>query len=130
MTEHPPTPGQTVGPFFHYALPYPDDHMLVSERAPDAIQLHGGVYDGEGQPVADALIELWQPDSAGRVVQRAGSLHRDGWTFTGWGRAATNAAGRYSFTTVTPGAATPNSPAYFGLTVFARGLLHRLLTRA
>ncbi len=130
MTDHSATPAQTVGPFFHYALPYPDDHLLVPNGTQDSIQLRGNVYDGEGQPVPDALIELWQPDAAGRIVHRAGSLRRDGWTFTGWGRSATDATGCYSFTTVAPGAIAPHSPAYFGLTVFARGLLNRLSTRA
>ena len=130
MTDLPATPGQTVGPFFHYALPYPNDHQLVSGGTRGAIQLHGKVFDGRHQPVPDALVELWQPDTTGHIAQCAGSLRRDGWTFAGWGRAATNAAGRYSFTTVAPGATSSNTPAYFGITVFARGLLNRLFTRA
>ncbi len=59
-------------------------------------------------------------------MQQAGSLHRDGWTFTGFGRSATDAEGRYSFTTLVPGESAP----FFAITVFARGLLHRLFTRA
>jgi protocatechuate 3,4-dioxygenase alpha subunit len=54
----------------------------------------------------------------------AGSLRRDGFTFTGWGRASTDDEGRYSFSTLVPGAP------FFALTVFARGLLDRLFTRA
>jgi protocatechuate 3,4-dioxygenase alpha subunit len=121
-----PTPGQTVGPFFHYALPYDGDSELVPRGAPGAIRLHGTVYDGAGDPVPDALLELWQADAAGEVVQQAGSLHRDGWTFTGFGRSATDREGHYSFTTLTPGEPAP----FFAITVFARGLLHRLFTRA
>ena len=121
-----PTPGQTVGPFFHYALPYDGDDQLVPRGAPGAIRLHGTVYDGAGAPVPDALLELWQADASGEVVQQAGSLHRDGWTFTGFGRSATDAEGRYSFTTLEPGESAP----FFAITVFARGLLHRLFTRA
>ena len=49
--------------------------------------------DGAGDPVPDALLEIWQADAEGRVVQEPGSLHRDGFTFTGWGRAATDAHG-------------------------------------
>jgi protocatechuate 3,4-dioxygenase, alpha subunit len=130
MPDRSHTPGQTVGPFFHYALPYPGGHTLVSDRCRDAIQLHGAVYDGNHQPVPDALVELWQPDPAGNVIQRAGSLSRNGWNFTGWGRAATDATGQYSFTTLTPGSGTRDTPPYFALTVFARGLLDRLFTRA
>jgi len=88
-----------------------------------AVRLHGTVYDGHGDPVPDAILELWQTDAAGEVVQRPGSLRRDGWTFTGWGRASTDDLGHYSFTTLTPGAP------FFALTVFARGLLNRLFTR-
>jgi len=118
-----PTPGQTVGPFFHYALPYDGDSELVPRGAAGAVRLHGTVYDGAGGPVPDAILELWQTDAAGEVVQRPGSLRRDGWTFTGWGRASTDDLGHYSFTTLTPGAP------FFALTVFARGLLNRLFTR-
>jgi protocatechuate 3,4-dioxygenase alpha subunit len=82
------------------------------------------VYDGAGEPVPDALLELWQTDPQGHVVRRAGSLERDGTTFTGFGRAATDADGHYSFTTVEPGAP------FFAITLFARGLLDRLFTRA
>jgi len=119
-----PTPGQTIGPFFGFALPFPRDTELVPPGTPGAIRLHGRVLDGHGDPVPDALLELWQADPAGGVVQRQGSLHRDGYTFTGWGRAATDRDGHYSFSTLAPGAP------FFAVTVFARGLLNRLFTRA
>lgn len=124
------TPGQTVGPFFHYALPYDGDNELVPRGAAGAVRLHGTVHDGAGEPVPDAVLELWQADAAGEVVQRAGSLHRDGWTFTGFGRSATDAQGRYSFTTLRPGVVLGGSAPFFAITVLARGLLHRLFTRA
>lgn len=129
MTRLAPTPGQTVGPFFHYAMPYPGDSELVPRGTPGAVRLHGTVFDGAGTPVSDALLEVWQADPDGAVVQRPGSLHRDGWTFTGFGRCATDGAGHYSFTTLTPGAVDGGLP-FFAVTVFARGLLHRLTTRA
>ena len=124
-----PTPGQTIGPFFGYALPYPGGAELVSRDRPGAIRLHGRVVDGDGQPVPDALVELWQADPHGRVAAQAGSLHRDSWTFTGWGRCATDNVGRYSFTTLAPGGVDGAAP-FFAVTVFARGLLDRLFTRA
>ena len=129
MTRLTATPGQTVGPFFGYALPYGGGHELVPGSHPDAVRLHGRVLDGDGQPVPDALLELWQADTDGKVAQETGSLHRDGYTFTGWGRAETDPEGRYTFTTVRPGA-EPGRAAYFCVTVFARGLLDRLFTRA
>jgi protocatechuate 3,4-dioxygenase, alpha subunit len=123
------TPGQTVGPFFGMALPYPGGSDLVEAAHPQAVRLHGAVYDGAGVPVPDALVELWQPDSAGRISRQAGSLRRDGTGFTGWGRAATDAAGHYTFTTLAPGS-TSARPPFFAVVVFARGLLNRLFTRA
>jgi protocatechuate 3,4-dioxygenase alpha subunit len=124
------TPGQTVGPFFHYALPYPHDAALVPPGAPGAVRLHGHVYDGAGDPVPDALLEIWQPDPAGRIVRTGGSLRRDGWTFTGWGRAATDATGHYTFTTLPPGPAESGRAPFFAVVVFARGVTDRLFTRA
>lgn len=122
----PPTPGQTVGPFFGYALPYAGGPDLVPSTRPDAVRLHGRVLDGAGDPVPDALLELRQLAPDGSVPRAPGSLARDGYTFTGWGRAATDNAGHYRFTTLRPGGDAP----FFALTVFARGLLDRLFTRA
>jgi protocatechuate 3,4-dioxygenase, alpha subunit len=129
MAELACTPGQTVGPYLHLGLPYPGDNQLVTRAQAGAIRLHGTVYDGAGDAVPDALIELWQPGPDGRIVRREGSLRRDGKTFTGWGRCATDAGGRYSFSTLTPGAPAGRA-AFFAITVFARGLLNRLFTRA
>ncbi len=130
MTQLPTTPGQTIGPFYGYALPYAGDAELVPAGHPDAVRLHGTVRDGAGEPVPDALLEIWQADPQGRVPQVAGSLRRDGWTFTGFGRAAVDAEGHYSFTTLRPGATEEGRAPFFAVTVFARGLLDRLLTRA
>lgn len=129
MTESSCTPGQTVGPFLDLGLPYPGDNLMVDDGHPQAIRLHGTVYDGAGVAVPDALVELWQPDTTGCIPRQAGSLRRRS-QFTGWGRCATDAAGRYSFTTLTPGPPAPRRPPFFALTVFARGLLDRLFTRA
>lgn len=132
MTETACTPGQTVGPFLDLGLPYPGDSKLVDDGHPQAIRLHGTVYDGGGAVVPDALVELWQPDSAGRIARQAGSLRRDRdhTSFTGWGRCATDGAGRYAFTTLAPGSVIDGRPPFFALTLFARGLLNRLFTRA
>jgi protocatechuate 3,4-dioxygenase alpha subunit len=125
-----PTPGQTIGPFYGYALPYPGDSELVPVGHRDAIRFHGTVYDGAGQPIPDALIEIWQADQDGRVAQTGGSLHRDGWTYTGFGRAAVDAIGHYSFTTVLPGPTEEGAAPFVAMTLFARGLTNRLFTRA
>jgi protocatechuate 3,4-dioxygenase alpha subunit len=117
------TPGQTVGPFFGFALPWAGGEDLVPPSHPHAVRLHGTVYDGAGDPVPDALLEIWQTDAAGDVPRAEGSLRRDGWTFTGFGRAATDGGGRYTFTTVVP------ATGFVAMTVFARGLTDRLFTR-
>jgi protocatechuate 3,4-dioxygenase, alpha subunit len=124
------TPGQTVGPFFGYALPFDRSNELVPPGSPGAVLLSGLVADGDGRPVADALLEIWQADADGTVPTSPGSLRRDGFTFTGWGRAATGDDGRYSFSTVIPGPSAAGSAPFILVTLFARGLANRLFTRA
>jgi protocatechuate 3,4-dioxygenase alpha subunit len=124
------TPGQTIGPFFGYALPFERGNELVPPGSAGAIRLHGVVTDGAGAPVPDALLEIWQADANGAVPSATGSLRRNGWTFTGWGRASTDDDGHYSFTTVKPAAISDDSAPFFAIAVFARGLLNRLFTRA
>jgi len=123
------TPGQTIGPFFGYALPYPGDRELVPRGSAGSVRLHGYVYDGEGNGVADALLEIRQADTSGAVPAVPGSLRRGGAGFTGWGRAATDPDGHYWFSTIEPGPARPGSAAFLAAAVFARGLLNRLFTR-
>ncbi|WP_326571108.1 protocatechuate 3,4-dioxygenase subunit alpha [Actinacidiphila glaucinigra] len=134
-TEAPaPTPSQTVGPFFGYALPFPKGGDLAPAGHPDTVTVHGWVYDGAGQPVPDALIEVWQPAPDGSRHGAPGSLRRDpvtgavvgrdGLLFTGFGRIATDADGHYVIRTLPPGGVP-----YLSLIVFARGLLHHLHTR-
>lgn len=124
-----PTPGQTIGPFYHYALPYEGGEFLVAPGTPGAVQLHGTVTDGAGAGLQDALLEIWQCDPSGRPVQRQGSLRRDGHTFTGFGRVSTRRDGHYAFTTLEPGSSAPRRARFIAVTVFARGLLNRLFTR-
>jgi protocatechuate 3,4-dioxygenase alpha subunit len=134
MTTRLPTPSQTVGPFYGYALPFPAGGDLAPAGHPGTVTVHGCVYDGEGQPVPDALVEVWQPAPDGSRTGAPGSLGRDpasgavvgrdGVTFTGFGRAATDAAGHYVIRTLPPGGVP-----YLSLIVFARGLMHHLHTR-
>lgn len=130
MSKLAPTPSQTVGPFFHYALPYDGDRDLIAPGTPGAVQLSGVVHDGAGNPIPDALVEIWQPGPDGVVIQEHGSLRRDGFTFTGFGRASTDRTGKYVFSTLLPGSMGEGRAPYFALAVFARGLLNRCLTRA
>lgn len=125
-----PTPGQTVGPFFSFALVYDGCAELVPPAHPDAVRLIGRVLDGAGDPVPDGLVEIWQAAPDGTVVLEPGSLNRDGFTFTGWGRSPTDDQGTWSFSTLRPGPGTPGAAPFFAITVFARGLMNRLFTRA
>lgn len=129
MSKLTPTPGQTVGPFFGYALPFEKDNELLAPGSAGSIRLHGTVTDGAGEPVPDAALEIWQPAADGSIVAESGSLVRDGYTFTGWGRTSTGNTGKFTFTTVNPGATTPSSAPFIAVVVFARGLMNRLFTR-
>jgi protocatechuate 3,4-dioxygenase alpha subunit len=130
-----PTPAQTVGPFYGYALPFPQGGDLAPHGHDGVtVTVHGRVLDGAGEPVPDALLEFWQPAPDGSRTGAPGSLRRDrtsggfagrdGLTFTGFGRVATDPDGRYVVRTLPPGGVP-----YLSVCVFARGLLHHLFTR-
>jgi protocatechuate 3,4-dioxygenase alpha subunit len=138
----PLTPSQTIGPFLAIGLPWPDGPFVVPEGTPGAITISGVVLDGAGEPVPDALIETWQaapdgsfahpddprgPGAAWRPGAGAGS------GFRGFGRCPTDAGGRYRIITLRPGAlpgpgGRTEAP-HLDVSVFARGLLDRVVTR-
>jgi protocatechuate 3,4-dioxygenase alpha subunit len=124
------TPSQTIGPFFEYALPFDGGPDLVPPDDPDAVQIAGAVYDGAGDAVDDALVELWQANRAGRYWHPEDDREELPLVpgFTGFGRCPTDAAGRFGFVTVKPGATPPHAP-FVNVIVFARGLLRHLFTR-
>jgi protocatechuate 3,4-dioxygenase alpha subunit len=123
----PRTPSQTVGPFFGFALPWPEGPLVVAPDAPGAIRIAGRLLDGGGQPVPDGLIETWQADPEGRFASRS---------FRGFARCPTDRDGRYAIVTLKPGPArlsggamqAPQAP-HLAVSVFARGLLKRAVTR-
>ena len=123
----PITPSQTVGPFFAFALPYEGGERVVPPDRPDAIRIAGAVVDGAGEPVSDALIEIWQADPAGRFAHPE-DPRGDEAAFTGFGRCPTDADGWFELTTVKPGPVPPQAP-HINVTVLARGLLKQLVTR-
>ncbi|MGB3414244.1 MAG: protocatechuate 3,4-dioxygenase subunit alpha [Microbacteriaceae bacterium] len=127
-----PTAGQTVGPFFHYGMPYELGEQVSPLHNPHTIVLSGYVTDGAGNPIPDCQLEIWQPNHEGSIPQIRGSLHRDQEHFTGFGRTATDDDGLYRFFTQNPGAVadtTGNSAPFISVIVFARGLLNKLHTR-
>lgn len=125
-----PTASQTIGPFFHRALPFDGDSELVDASHADAVMFLGTVYDGAGRGVSDALIEIRQADPTGVVPRVQGSLRRQAQTFTGWGRCPTDDEGRFCFRTLEPGRIPGSGRPFIAVSVLARGLLNRLFTRA
>jgi protocatechuate 3,4-dioxygenase, alpha subunit len=133
-----PTPSQTVGPFYGYALPFAGGPDAAPVGHPNAITVQGCVYDGAGRPIPDALLEFWQAAPDGSLAGAPGSLRRDPVTgavigrdhvrFTGFARVSTDADGRYAIRTLLPGSVGRGAP-YLAVCVFARGLLHHLFTR-
>lgn len=130
-----PIPSQTVGPFFY--LGCTDRHScgrLVSDDTPgDRIRLVFHVFDAEGAPVDDAMIEIWQANGEGRYPHpdARGKPHET--QFKGFGRMATDAHGMAAFETIRPGRVPDvkvglQAP-HINVSVFARGLLQRLVTR-
>jgi protocatechuate 3,4-dioxygenase, alpha subunit len=129
-----PTPSQTVGPFFTIGLPWDAGPLCVPRDTPGAITISGTVYDGAGEPVPDALIETWQADPEGRFADLHGHGGPSTLTgFRGFARVGTDDDGRYEILTVKPGAVPdPNGEMqapHIDVSVLARGMLHRCVTR-
>jgi protocatechuate 3,4-dioxygenase, alpha subunit len=130
------TPSQTVGPYFAMRLPWPQGPYVVPDGTPDAITIVGRVYDGAGNALPDAMIETWQADPYGRFAHpddpRGPSPAGYG-GFRGFGRCETSADGSYRIVTVKPGPLpTPDGDIeapHLDVSVFARGLLDRVVTR-
>ncbi len=130
-----PTPSQTVGPFFAIGLPWDAGPRAVSRDAPEAIAISGTVYDGAGEPVRDAMIETWQADSEGHFADLRGDggpSELDG--FRGFARCSTELEdGRFEIVTVKPGRVPwpggGKQAPHIDVSVFARGMLHRCVTR-
>ena len=102
-----PTPSQTVGPFFGYALPFKAGADAASGGA--AIRIEGQLLDGAGEPVPDGMVELWGGQQ--------------------FARCRTDVEGTFRFTVSKPGSARDDEAPHLEVTVFARGLLRQLATR-
>ena len=130
-----PTPSQTVGPFLSIALRWPDGPHVVPPGTPGAVWLRGRVLDGNGRPVTDALVETWQADPAGRFDHPddpRGPAAPPVPGFRGFGRSET-LDGEYALLTVKPGRVPDGAGGlqapHVDVSVFARGLLDRVVTR-
>jgi protocatechuate 3,4-dioxygenase alpha subunit len=136
------TPSQTVGPFFKYGLT-PEgkydwndaftSNLVTPDASGERIRVEGRVFDGDGAPVPDAMLEIWQADSQGRFVDPQDKRALPNTRFRGFGRCGTDADGGYAFDTIKPGPVPdpdgkPQAP-HLVLAVFARGMLRHLYTR-
>ncbi|HEY2523489.1 MAG TPA: protocatechuate 3,4-dioxygenase subunit alpha [Candidatus Binataceae bacterium] len=134
------TPSQTIGPFFHGALLHEGwDDLAARGAAGERLAIEGRVLDGNGAPVGDAMIEIWQANAAGRYDhpedrEEYGQENRPiDPNFHGFGRVPTDSEGRFRLRTVKPGAVPGEGGAmqapHINVSVFARGLLKRLAAR-
>jgi protocatechuate 3,4-dioxygenase alpha subunit len=133
------TPSQTVGPWFAYGLTplgnyeWPDlatGNLITPDVVGDRIRIEGIVRDGDGVPMPDAMIEIWQADGQGRLPTRANGA-KPNTSFKGFGRSPTDPQGLYWFETVKPGTLSDGKQQapHILVAVFARGLLVHLYTR-
>jgi protocatechuate 3,4-dioxygenase alpha subunit len=129
------TPSQTVGPFFHFGLTLGSENVLVNERTSgQRIYIEGRVLDGDGEPVPDAMVEIWQADAQGRFNHPADPQHaKADKFFRGFGRSGTATDGKFWFKTIKPGPVPwddgQNQAPHVNIRVFARGMLIHAVTR-
>ncbi|HEY6937804.1 MAG TPA: protocatechuate 3,4-dioxygenase subunit alpha [Terriglobales bacterium] len=129
------TTSQTVGPFFSIGLTRLNrDNLSAPGVSGERASIEGRVLDGNGEPVPDAILEIWQANAHGKYAhpddQQEKPVEPD---FSGFGRIPTDADGRFRFSTIKPGQAPGpegklQAP-HLVVSVFARGLLRRLVTR-
>jgi len=136
------TPSQTVGPYFKYGLTPNGDYdwndaftgnLITPDATGERIRVEGRVFDGEGQPVPDAMLEVWQADAQGRFADPQDKRALPNAKFHGFGRCGTDGNGAYVFDTIKPGSVPdpdgkPQAP-HILLAVFARGMLRHFYTR-
>ncbi|MGW4466434.1 protocatechuate 3,4-dioxygenase subunit beta [Micromonospora sp. NPDC004704] len=131
---------EITGPLLGAERLGPLDHDLTrqhdGEPLGQRIIVHGRVRDGDGRPVPDTLVEIWQPNASGRYRHAV-----DNWpapldpNFTGVGRVITDADGRYRFVTIQPGAYPWRNhlnawrPAHIHFSLFGRAFTQRLVTQ-
>lgn len=126
------TPSQTVGPYLRIGLIYGETQgdLVQDETIGERIVISGTVFDGNGEPIPDALVEIWQPDAQGIFNHPADPrCHQADPYFRGFGRAETRLAGKFQFRTVKPGTLQEGYAPFINVTVFARGMLVHAITR-
>lgn len=144
------TPSQTVGPFFAYGLTPKgrcewdpngsyswkntvESNLVTPDASGARIRIEGTVFDGDGKPINDCMIEIWQADSQGRYASPRDNRALPNSQFKGFGRSATDKAGVFAFDTIKPGAVPgpggkPQAP-HIVFCIFSRGMLRQVYTR-
>jgi protocatechuate 3,4-dioxygenase alpha subunit len=136
------TPSQTVGPFFAYGLTpngkyqWNDaftSNLVTPDTSGDRIRVEGAVYDGDGVPVPDAMLEIWQADAQGRFADPQDKRAMPNASFKGFGRSGTGPKGEFAFDTIKPGSVPdpdgkPQAP-HILMAIFSRGMLRQNYTR-
>jgi protocatechuate 3,4-dioxygenase alpha subunit len=128
------TPSATVGPYLAIGLTWEDGPYVVDPGTPGAVWIRGTVFDGNGAAIPDAMVETWQADPDGRFDHPddpRGAVARPG--FRGFGRSQTGDGGEYAVCTLKPGRLPDGEGGlqapHIDVSVFARGLLDRVVTR-
>ncbi len=130
------TPSQTVGPYFAYGLTSNgrydwndafSNNLVTPDTSGERVRVEGRVFDGDGQPVPDCMLEIWQADAQGRFSDPQDKRALPNSSFKGFGRCGTDANGGYAFDTIKPGTVPdpdgkPQAP-HLLLAIFARGML-------
>ncbi|MBI1205573.1 MAG: protocatechuate 3,4-dioxygenase subunit alpha [Rhodopseudomonas sp.] len=144
------TPSQTVGPFFAYGLTPKgrcdwdpngsyswkntvESNLVTPDVTGTRIRIEGCVYDGDGKPINDAMIEIWQADAQGRYASPQDNRALPNTQFKGFGRSATDKQGVFAFDTIKPGSVPgpggkPQAP-HIVVCIFSRGMLRQVYTR-
>ncbi len=129
------TPSQTVGPFYAIGLTRKPMNILVTDATQgERIRIEGQVFDGDGQLVPDAMVEIWQANAYGRYNHPDDKQEKPlDPSFLGWGRSGTDKAGAFSFETIKPGMVPGRGDSvqapHVNVCVFARGMLVHAYTR-
>lgn len=129
------TTSQTVGPFFSIGLTRMEKVNLAGPGlSGERVTIVGRVLDGDGKPVPDAMLEIWQANSHGKYAHPEDEQKKPmDPGFQGYGRIPVDQGGRFQFTTIKPGKVPGPDGAiqapHIAVSVFMRGLLRRLITR-
>jgi protocatechuate 3,4-dioxygenase alpha subunit len=129
------TTWQTVGPFFSIGLSWLyRDNLAGPGISGERVEIAGRILDGDGKPVPDGILEIWQANSQGKYAHPDDPQEKTVESgFTGYGRVPTDDDGRFRFTTIKPGRVPgPDGKLqapHLAISVFTRGLLRRLITR-